>query len=78
MNRVNKRGYFSTIERPGDGLALITHFRFGQKLWALCKTRSRKTNECVLCGNTVGSLSYRPITNGGNRMDRICVKCVEK
>ena len=38
----------------------------------------RKPKPCALCGVAlkVGDRVYRPITNGYNRMHRLCVACV--
>jgi len=40
--------------------------------------RLRKPKPCALCGVElkVGDRVYRPITNGYNRMHRLCVACI--
>ena len=68
---------YKVLKRPGAGLARILGMRYGLQLWSIQK--SRKAAPCRICDDTIeaGGWSYRPLTNGNNRMDRICVKCVD-
>ena len=61
---------------PGDGQALLWSQEYGTQLWAECKMR--KAHKCAVCGMAypVGTKMYRPMTNGYNRMHRICQCCV--
>ncbi len=51
---------------------------YGAQLWA--KAKLRKEKKCFACEGqvAVGTEVYSPITNGYNRMHRICVGCVER
>ena len=46
--------------------------RFGRQWWAKCQVR--KDHKCVLTRAPIkkGEQAYRPITNKGNRYERIC------
>ena len=55
---------------------LVTqHWRWDTQLWAKATMRSRRDAPCAICGQPVGERALRPITNAGNRMHRICLKC---
>lgn len=60
-----------TKKRLCDGLYGLKHVRWGRQLWTIAKVR--KKHHCVITGELIekGSLAYRPITNGGNRYERI-------
>lgn len=60
-----------TITKFGDGLYGLAHIRFGKQLWSICKVR--KDHKCVMTGKLIkkGGQAYRPITNAGNRYERI-------
>jgi len=64
---------------PGQGLVLASG-PYGVHPWSVCytKCRTRATRRCVLCGGPLGKSAYRPLTNGNDRMERICVECVRK
>jgi len=56
------------------------HSIYGIQLWLITNTKVRKNHECQMCGRLVVQgleKMYRPITNGINRMDRICRDCIE-
>ncbi len=57
-----------------DGLFRLRSVRWGMQLWASCKVR--KKHLCVITGDLirVGEQAYRPITNQGNRYERISAK----
>jgi len=60
----------------GDLLG-IEHPHWGRQMWTRCYLR--KPHACAVCGRhlLVGLTPvYRPITNKGNRMERICTPCV--
>jgi hypothetical protein len=52
--------------------------QYGEQLWAAITLRKNK--DCFVCEIAMprGGKAYRPITNGDNRMDRLCVSCVER
>lgn len=54
-----------------EGLCSIEHSRYGRQPWALVKVR--KQHKCVITGEIIpkGAEAYRPITNAGNRYERI-------
>jgi hypothetical protein len=66
------------LEHPGDGIYLLFHQEFGRQVWTKAKTR--KVWECEVCRKRIekGQVAYRPITNGYNRMCRICEECMEQ
>lgn len=53
----------------------VLAFRFNALPWTLC--RLRKLKKCILCSKQIAPKShgYRPITNGYDRMNRICLAC---
>ena len=54
-----------------EGLVGLEHIRWGRQLWSICKLR--KDHKCVMTGAEIkkGEQAYRPITNAGNRYERI-------
>lgn len=69
---MNNRDYrLYSLKQLGEGLYGLEHIRWGRQLWA--KAKARKDHKCVMTGKTIskGSNAYRPITNGGNRYERI-------
>ena len=54
-----------------EGLVGLEHIRWGRQLWSICKLR--KDHKCVMTGKMIkkGEQAYRPITNAGNRYERI-------
>ena len=67
-----KRDYLSySLKKLGEELYGLEHIRFGRQLWSTCKVR--KEHVCVITGKPIkkGQQAYRPITNGGNRYERI-------
>jgi RNase P subunit RPR2 len=47
-------------------------------LWSICKLN--KLHHCDKCkvALVVGERAWRPITNGNDRMNRLCVSCVDR
>ena len=45
-------------------------------VWSIVKLR--KSSRCAECKEplAVGAMAFRPLTNGNNRMDRLCGRCV--
>ncbi len=68
---------YKVVERPGEGLAILVSI-YGRQLWAKGKMRVHKSTKCAICEQCVGKFAYRPITNLSNRMNRICIPCIEK
>ena len=60
-----------SITKIGDGLFGLEHIRWGRQIW--CEAKMRKEHQCVITGATIrkGDYAYRPITNAGNRYERI-------
>lgn len=56
---------------------LVATGPYGTCMWTLChaKQRTRSTRNCVVCGGALGKMTYRPITHGRDRMERICREC---
>lgn len=69
---------YRIAERLSDGLFGVVSTKYGQQLWASCKTRQRFV--CALSGEPIkpGSEVIRPITNGQNRRARMLLSEVIK
>jgi hypothetical protein len=67
---------YTFVKRMNDDLVGLSSSH-GQQLFT--RARVRKHRACALCKRKIlpGSLAYRPITNGYNRMHRLCVPCVQ-
>ena len=72
--------YLFRITEVPSGEIVLAMGRYGRNVWTLSKItkRLRKDRPCAVCGCPLDPMAYRPITNGNDRMDRICVKCVEE
>lgn len=69
---MSSRRYIILWIEPGDRGIMKTLSRYGRQVWVVSKLRSRAGDPCAQCGNPVGAVAYRPLTNKQNRMDRIC------
>lgn len=60
------------------GMLILNSPRYGRQVWAT--RRSRKHKQCLTCRATiaVGAEPYAPITNKGNRKERICETCATR
>lgn len=70
---------YMKIEYKAKGIVRIFSSYHGWQLWVLSGTRIRKNHQCKLCKKEFSkgkTKMYRPITNLGNRKDRICEKCL--
>lgn len=71
--KIRKNIYYRmySLKKWGEGLYGLEHIRWGRQLWSICK--ARKDHKCVITGKLMkkGEQVYRPITNGGNRYERI-------
>lgn len=68
------------IERKGDGLIMVTGSAgLFIGLWTLCKARPRGLTRCLISGRAItnGMDQYRPMTNGGRRMQRMRADVVD-
>lgn len=65
----NRAGY--KIIRAEEGV-IFTVSKYGRQVWSLARLRSRKDNKCAVCGKPLGDKAYMPMSNAGNRMERIC------
>lgn len=63
-----------TIVDCVSGILFTEHPEYGPQVWSLVKLRTRKGDRCAICGLRVGEQAYRPVTNRGNRMMRICIR----
>ena len=64
---------YKIIEFPSDGLMLTMHPRWGRQLWALARLTVKRMNDnCAICELPLQRVSFRPMTNKGNRYKRIC------
>lgn len=70
--RRHERAKYKIAERR-DGLLVTDHAEYGRQVWGLANITYKHAHDaCELCGGMVGNKGYRPITNKGNRMKRIC------
>ena len=65
--------------RISGGIIVVWSYEFGDQLWVRFD-RTRKTHTCVGCGERIDkkSVGYRPLTNGYNRMLRLCRVCGDR
>lgn len=67
-----KRDYLLySLKQLGEGLYDLEHIRWRRQLWTICKVR--KNHSCAITSQEIkkGEQAYRPITNRGNRYERI-------
>lgn len=59
-----------------DGLVRMENSEYGRQLWI--KAPSRKVKDCHVCDEAPpkGAVTWRALTNGYNRMHRICEGCM--
>jgi len=50
---------------------------YGRQVWSISSIRKRYNDPCDICGSPVGKLAFRPVGNKGNRMKRICQRCMK-
>lgn len=62
-----------SVERLAEGLVMIRSMLWSQT------SGIRKAARCKKCSRQmkIGEKAYRPLTNGIDRQDRICPKCIE-
>ena len=66
------------VGRLDDDMPVLEHLAFGVQIWV--KVKTRKEHRCAICGpiHAVGTTMFRPITNGTNRWERICLSCMSE
>jgi len=66
---------YSFVKRFAEGVVGLTSSH-GQQMFV--RSKLRKPKACALCNVELKTKeqAYRPITNGYNRMHRLCVACV--
>ncbi len=51
----------------------------GNQVWCKANMTKKKIGKpCWECKESIGKEAYSPITNKSNRMERICLNCIEK
>lgn len=67
---------YAFVIRMNSGLVRFRHPTYGQELWTRGRVR-RFAKKCAMCGMMVQpkEWAYAPLTNGHNRMHRICERC---
>lgn len=72
---------YALLDVLSDDIVVLRHPEYGSCLWAVSTLRRtgarRSCHECfrlLVAGDRV----FRPQTNGTNRMDRICPRCIER
>lgn len=76
LSKTFSRSNYALVSTVADKLVLLTSLRFGKQLWAESTTRNE--TDCVLCEGRIlkGEQVYRPMTNMGNRMERMHAACL--
>lgn len=70
---------YEVVKILSDGVVAINHERYGRQLWSKSKlTKRHKNDACAICGLSVGDTAFRPVTNKGNRYERICTRHFEQ
>jgi len=72
------REKYRIVFHTSKELIRICSIEYGAQLWALTNQVTRKNHKCGICGKRIHrgkDKAYRPLTNLGNRMDRICLNC---
>lgn len=69
-------GMYKLIQAINEGMVQLESARWGLQLW--CQGKIRKSKACIECDweFAPGAEMYRPVTNAGNRADRICTRCI--
>lgn len=68
---------YKFVEKLSEGLISLSNPVYGNQLWTSCTIK--KDKECVISKVPLkGKVAYRPLTNAGNRMDRISTEEVNK
>lgn len=64
------------LEQLNKGLARISTDKYGAQLWTRRKLR-KENRGCVECKQPIakGLPAWGPLTNGYNRMERLCHPC---
>ena len=68
---------YSVVRVFNPGLVGLDCGEFGYQMWTRCV--SRKSEVCALCGkqSSSGDAVFRPLTNAGNRWERIHATCLD-
>ena len=70
---------YKLIQILSPELVALSSNKYGTQLWGVANlTKKHKDDNCAICNLKVGSKAYRPTTNKSNRMERICIPCIEK
>jgi len=58
------------------GFVVLKSVSFPARIWVECTVR--KDHRCAVCDEDIekGQQAHRPVTNGNNRMHRICPTCI--
>jgi len=64
------------VKRLAPGIAVLITRRGGQQMWT--RVTLRKSCCCAECQLALSPRdhAFSPLTNDGNRADRLCVECV--
>lgn len=68
---------YDAIRKRADGIYLLTHYRHGLQIWTSCKVRKFHICHVTHASIKKGDIAFRPVTNLGNRMNRISVNGME-
>ncbi len=69
---------YSLVNIMSEKMAVLYSTRYGEQIWSLVNLTKKKIGmDCAICSGTLKKTGYRPITNLGNRMDRICPRCLQ-
>ncbi len=69
---------FSILNVMSESLVHLNTIE-GNQVWSKSNMTKKKIGKlCWECKEPIGKEAYRPITNKSNRMERICLNCIEK
>lgn len=68
---------YTLLAVMGPGMVRLSHPTHGTQLWTAVKLRGHDKC-CAMCDRKLvsGDEAFSPITNGRNRMERLCVGCL--
>ncbi len=70
---------YNVKEILSEEIVVLESENYGVQIWSLSNlTKKHKGSSCHICGKIVGDKAYRPATNLGNRMERICINCIKE
>ena len=58
---------------------VVLDTNYSNQVWSKSNITKKKIGQpCWECRRPIGKEAYRPTTNKSNRMERICLNCIER